>query len=106
MSSWTVEQVVKWAREIIGDVHPRKLKEQEVDGPAIKEMAKKTQEQLETKFTSHPYNFPDGPATKLAAAISSRWSTHNMNPDARDSASPGVSGKGTYLLYCTYFIQD
>jgi len=60
--------VVNWASPVIED-HAQKLKTQEVDGPAIIEMETMTKQELAIKFNSHPYNMPDGPATKLAAAI-------------------------------------
>ena len=63
------DKVLNWSKCYIDEQHANKLKVQEIDGPALIEMAKNTQQELRTIFLSGPYNFPDGPATKLASAI-------------------------------------
>ena len=61
------DKVLNWSKCYIDEQHANKLKVQEIDGPALIEMAKKTQQELEVQFQS--IQFPLGPATKLASAI-------------------------------------
>ena len=78
VSKWTVDNVGTWAcTELENALIPPtmindsvlKLAAQGITGTSLIEMAKKAQQELEAKFTSPPYNLPDGPATKLASAI-------------------------------------
>jgi len=77
----SIKDVESWARGSdvkLDEEDAEKLRKQKVDGASLIEMAKNETEALRTRFLSHTYNLPDGPATKLAGAIITRWGTKQI----------------------------
>jgi len=68
-------------------------REQRVTGASLLVFAKKTSEQLETKFISSPYQMADGPASILASAIITRWGTQPQTSEKHDIISPSRAPK-------------
>jgi len=73
------ERVVNWARGLNIDLEEddlKALRRNRIDGPALIEWEKKSQQELETKFTSLPYNLPDGKLFPLIKSL--QWMTDTM----------------------------
>jgi hypothetical protein len=80
VATWTVEQVVTWAKRDVklDEEDAEKLRKQKVDGATLIEMAKLEQDKLIVQLER--YGIPGGPATKLAAAIKGLVSEPTMAP--------------------------
>lgn len=61
VEGWNVEQVVSWAKVLVGD-HANTLRKEEVNGRALLRLT-------EDKLTRHPYNLLGGPASVLEEGI-------------------------------------
>eukprot|EP01124_Arcella_intermedia_P017109 TRINITY_DN237_c0_g2_i1.p1 TRINITY_DN237_c0_g2~~TRINITY_DN237_c0_g2_i1.p1 ORF type:complete len:587 (+),score=57.90 TRINITY_DN237_c0_g2_i1:135-1895(+) len=60
VGKWTIEEVVQWATDVVGEKHAEKLREQEIGGAALLRMTYQ-------KFRE--YGIPGGPSTDLESAV-------------------------------------
>jgi len=78
------DTVVAWANGIVDVQHANKLKIQEIDGPTLVEMEKKTQQELELMFVSHPINLPVGLPHYLPLALCGSICTQHITYTTTD----------------------